>query len=93
MRGTYRHGLDGHYSREINRGGGFTPATVSRNREREGEDCREKEDDRRDPLSVKEGQEEGTGSGRGVAGPWAGKVPGVHFYFYFFFSLLPFSSF
>jgi hypothetical protein len=51
VRGTYRHGLDGHYLREIN--GGVTPAIVSRNGER-GRRLQEKGDDMwGPPVSVR----------------------------------------
>jgi hypothetical protein len=66
--GTYRHGLDGHYSGGIN--GGVTSVTVSRNGEREEEDCGRREMTRRAHMAARGERAEGTGSGRGNAGPW-----------------------
>jgi hypothetical protein len=93
VRGTYRRGLDGHYSREIN--GGVTPATVSRNGER-GRRLREEGDDMRGPP-VSEGREVRGyrfGAGRcwamGSFWPWAGRVPGVQFHIFLFFFLFIF---
>jgi hypothetical protein len=65
--GTYRRGLDGHYSGEIN--GGVIPATISRNGEREGEDCGRREMTCGAHMAVRGERAEGTGSGRGDAGP------------------------
>jgi hypothetical protein len=89
MRGTYRRGLDGHYSGEINRG--VTPATVSRNGER-GRRLREEGDDTRGPHGSegREGRGYRFGTGRcwAVAGfwSWAERLPGVRFHIFLFFT-------
>jgi hypothetical protein len=97
VRGTYRRGLDGHYSGEIN--GGVTPATVSRNGER-GRRLREEGDDMRGPHGSEGREDRGYrfGAGRcwavGSFWPWAGKAsrgPFSYFsllYFFFFFCFL-----
>jgi hypothetical protein len=53
VRGTYRHGLDGHYSREINGGLLRRPFPET---EREGEDCGRREMTRGVHLSVSGGE-------------------------------------
>jgi hypothetical protein len=63
VRGTYRCGLDGHYSGEIN--GGVTPATVSRNGER-GRRLREEGDDMRGPHGSEGKRGQGCRFGGGV---------------------------
>jgi hypothetical protein len=69
MRGTYRHGLDGHYSREIN--GGVLLWRPFPETEREGEDCGRREMTCRVHLSASGGGDAGTLSGWRVARPWA----------------------
>jgi hypothetical protein len=102
VRGTYRRGLDGHYSGEIN--GGVTPATVSRSGER-GRRLREEGDDTRGPHG-----REGRGQrvtvwgwamlGRGWLlglGRKASRGPFFIFFFskllFFFYFLIPFIDF
>jgi hypothetical protein len=76
MRGTYRHGLDGHYSREINRGCLLRrpfPET-----ERDGEDCGRREMTCRVHLSASGEGDAGTLSGWRVAGPRAESGAGLN---------------
>jgi hypothetical protein len=90
--GTYRRGLHGHYSREIN--GGITPTTVTREKRGDGIAGKKVSVLMRGPkLSARRERERVPIWVYGEVGrlrDWAEWLPRVHFYFYFFFSLFLF---
>jgi hypothetical protein len=91
VRGTYRRGLDGHYSGEIN---GVLLRRPFPETEREGEDCGRREMTRGAHMAARGERAEGTGSGQGDAGPWLASGVGPKGFpgsvFIFFSSLLLF---
>jgi hypothetical protein len=92
VRGTYRRGLDGHYSGEIN--GGVLLRRPFPETEREGEDYGRRGMTRGAHMAAREERAGGTGSGRGDAGPRLASGVGPNGFpgpvFMFFSSLLLF---